>query len=744
MSEWPRARLRIGEFDFDTSSFELHRAGVTQRLPHRLGGLLWRLARAPGEVLGRDTLIADVWSGRATDDVLSRAVADLRRFLADDSRQARYIETVPKIGYRLIAPVRDLAESRTPIDSRTPLEANSDSGTPIESGTTRNFGTPTDLGLDSRTPTDRRQPKPRQSRTPTKRQLALAIGLTLLASLAAWRWSTSDSPRTDPSPLGLSPQRLTTERPLTADPGWELHPSLSPDGSLVAFARMDKFGASSTLVARYVDGSSEREYAEPAGWNLHPAFSPRGQQLAFIHVGADGDCEVRLRPVHGDPSVVVGRCAGLNTAVAWRADGEALTFTAPADDDHDPGLVELTLATRAIEPLTQPARGAGPDSDPQYVPGGDEISFARGTGSDARLLAVTRDDAHRERTLFGGGNLIQGHAWSADGAQIIMATDWPGYRALIGIDPRTLVGNTLGARGARSPTTNARGDWAYEIARYDANIHRVDFRDDSVDEHALVASTRYDASIALSPDGRRLAFVSTRLDHESIWIVDTAGGDAVRAPLPDTGRWVRPAWSPTGDALLVTRYLDDITTAHRLDLASGRARELTALGRAFYAQYLEDGERFVFARLEATGYRLFLAPADGSVEPEALDIAGAVGEFYAGDHWLAWQRRDDNTLAVYDLRRRALTPLPDDWATARPEDWRLQGHRLYRIVDDEGQAPRLRRLDLEDGQTHEWPARATRATAPALAVAPDESFALFASLDDLEVDLMWVPAARSP
>jgi hypothetical protein len=101
-------------------------------------------------------------------------------------------------------------------------------------------------------------------------------------------------------------------------------------------------------------------------------------------------------------------------------------------------------------------------------------------------------------------------------------------------------------------------------------------------------------------------------------------------------------------------------------------------------------------------------------------------------------------LAVYDLRQRALAPLPDDWASARPEDWRLQGHRLYRIDNGEDQAPRLLRLDLVDGQTREWPARATRATAPALAVAPDESFALFASLDDLDVDLMWVPAARSP
>jgi TolB-like protein len=70
-------------------------------------GVLVSLARNAGEVITRDQFIEQVWGGRiVSDEVLSRCISLLRNQLGDDPKNPEYIQTVPKIGYRLIKPVQ--------------------------------------------------------------------------------------------------------------------------------------------------------------------------------------------------------------------------------------------------------------------------------------------------------------------------------------------------------------------------------------------------------------------------------------------------------------------------------------------------------------------------------------------------------------------------------------------------------------------------------------------------------------
>ena len=62
----------------------------------------------PGQLITRDRFLDDVWSGiPVTDEALSQCIANLRRTLGDDASKPRFIETVPKHGYRFIAPVEE-------------------------------------------------------------------------------------------------------------------------------------------------------------------------------------------------------------------------------------------------------------------------------------------------------------------------------------------------------------------------------------------------------------------------------------------------------------------------------------------------------------------------------------------------------------------------------------------------------------------------------------------------------------
>lgn len=73
--------------------------------------LLVCLAERAGEVVSIDDLLDQVWSGVVvTPDSVYQAVASLRRLLGDDARQPEYIATVPRLGYRMVAPVSPWAD----------------------------------------------------------------------------------------------------------------------------------------------------------------------------------------------------------------------------------------------------------------------------------------------------------------------------------------------------------------------------------------------------------------------------------------------------------------------------------------------------------------------------------------------------------------------------------------------------------------------------------------------------------
>lgn len=103
--------FRLGEWLICPQLNTAQNGGKTVRLEHKFMQVLLCLAGRPGEVVSKDELIRTVWIDTfVTDDVLTRAVSELRRILKDDAKQPHIIETVSKNGYRLIAPVQRIQD----------------------------------------------------------------------------------------------------------------------------------------------------------------------------------------------------------------------------------------------------------------------------------------------------------------------------------------------------------------------------------------------------------------------------------------------------------------------------------------------------------------------------------------------------------------------------------------------------------------------------------------------------------
>jgi DNA-binding winged helix-turn-helix (wHTH) protein len=106
----PLTLLRFGAFEVDVRAGEVRKHGLLIRLQDQPFRVLQTLLEHPGEVVTRDELRSQIWPADTFVDFdrgLNNAVKRLRDALSDSAENPSYIETLPKRGYRFIAPVHE-------------------------------------------------------------------------------------------------------------------------------------------------------------------------------------------------------------------------------------------------------------------------------------------------------------------------------------------------------------------------------------------------------------------------------------------------------------------------------------------------------------------------------------------------------------------------------------------------------------------------------------------------------------
>jgi DNA-binding winged helix-turn-helix (wHTH) protein/tetratricopeptide (TPR) repeat protein len=105
----PPRDFRLGTWHVQPAQCRLTCDGRIVQVRAKVMDLLVRLARTPGEVVAKDTLLDDVWGTDAvSESALTRTVTELRQALGDSAEHPRILETIPKRGYRVIVPVTSI------------------------------------------------------------------------------------------------------------------------------------------------------------------------------------------------------------------------------------------------------------------------------------------------------------------------------------------------------------------------------------------------------------------------------------------------------------------------------------------------------------------------------------------------------------------------------------------------------------------------------------------------------------
>src|SRR5690606_25447727 len=226
--------------------------------------VLLMMAERPGAVITRASFLDTVWAGTVGDDyLLNRAISELRRILDDDPQSPRYIETIRKGGYRLVAPVAParVAAALAPAAAAQPDEAEPSADASAEADDAQaGAGAEPDAAAPS--------PAPPTTAPAGHRRITLAIAATLavalalVAALTLW-------PATAPGPAAAY-----AVQPLTSFVGRELEPAISPDGSRVAFLWDD--GGAFDVYVKAIGSAEVLNLSSSPVDERHPLWTPDG------------------------------------------------------------------------------------------------------------------------------------------------------------------------------------------------------------------------------------------------------------------------------------------------------------------------------------------------------------------------------------------------------------------------------------------------------------------------------------
>ncbi len=117
-------RYRVGDFVLDAGDRRLTRGGEAVAVNARYLDALVLLVRGQGALVSKDAFMDQVWRGvPVTDEALTQCIRTLRRLLGDDATRPRFIETVPKHGYRFIAVVEAVGDGAAPLPEASAIAA---------------------------------------------------------------------------------------------------------------------------------------------------------------------------------------------------------------------------------------------------------------------------------------------------------------------------------------------------------------------------------------------------------------------------------------------------------------------------------------------------------------------------------------------------------------------------------------------------------------------------------------------
>ncbi|UWZ84776.1 winged helix-turn-helix domain-containing protein [Occallatibacter riparius] len=685
----------FGVFEVDTARGELRRSGIPLKLRDQSFQILLALLEHPGDIVTREELRRRLWPSDTFvdfDHSLNTAMMKLRDALGDSTDAPIYIETIPRHGYRFIAPVSSLP----PLPEQRPLSGS--------------MAIPPAAAM-----TTQRRTSPVMSFARRHRTLLMiaAIGIPLLAALATLalrnRHVGSSTYRDGKASSSFRIDSVTTAR------GSFRNPAISPDGRDVAFAWNGGGGDHWDIyVQRIGSPQPHRLTYISTGFVDFPAWSPDQTQIAFTRCDGINDGIYTIPSIAGSEEGPERKLTGTScqydypTPVVWLSGAQMLMIDrCPASGLH--ALMLFSMQTGQKRCLAD-FGSEGVNRRFSYALSPDErtVAFVPSTELPVCELYTMPISGGKPFRLVDDNSSCDDMMWTPDGKNLVFVSERAKFHLLWRIPahggqferesvyPAIGTFSKDGRRFAYAEQANGepRSIWRSDLAGAGGKV---------LINRKLIATQFPELDAQPSPDGTRLVWAERRAGMEEIWtggsngenpfqlthlnsysgtprwspdarwiafdcatphgnqifIIDAEGRN-LRQITPGPNQNVVPSWSRDGKSLYFASNRTGRREVWKHSFGSGKETQITTHG-GFDPFESFDGQTVYFSRFDEAG--IWSVPAIGG--QESLVLAGRPQLLFWG-HWALTRTgiyfinadtKPRARIEFYDFASRRITPI---------------------------------------------------------------------------------------
>jgi eukaryotic-like serine/threonine-protein kinase len=650
----PRAGVEylFGPFRLELASLRLwHGDDVVPLAPKAFDTLLL-LVQHRDRLLLKDELLHSLWSDSyVSEDSLTQNITALRRALGDDASNARYIATVPRRGYRFVAPVIE----RSTTD---PVAAPPAAPAPTPPAAAAVVEAPPHAAVPAGA-----------SRRLLWAALVVLFGIAIGATIVALRGTTSGNDS------GMPPLRLTVDTP----PGTRLLTAIvAPDGNQLALVAEDLQSRTARLWVRARDAGIAQPLTGTEGAS-HPFWSPDGAHIAFFA----GSTLKRVALASGSVQSIAPTVGLTTSGGTWSTSGSILFA------NFRSGIFSVPASGGAVTAVTTLDGEAGEDAHrwPSALPDGKHFLYSVISSSPAKsgtyVGTIGSTDATRVLPDVGAMYAPQGYLLFVR-ERVLMAQAFDQSTLRLTGDPVALATDVV-ERGVNS--TAAISSSANDLLTFSTHarpgagkrMRLVWMNRAGVVTGEIKALTSL-TNPSLSPDGRQVLAGS----GADVWLIDLDREVPTRVVAGNT-----PLLSPDGRTIAFTSSRDGgVSNIFVRPVAGGVDTLLVRSGEhKIVNDWSRDGQYLIYATTNArTGLDLWMQPLVGD-QPAAPIVATPANEFQAqlspDGRWLAWASDESGMWEVYV---QAFPGGGDKIAISTgggsEPQWRRDGRELYYLSAD--------------------------------------------------------------
>lgn len=699
-------RVAFDRFELDLRSGELHRDGRRVRLQAQPFQLLAMLIENAGEVVTRDEVCRALWQTDTFvdfDHSVAAAVSKIREALGDSVENPRFVETLPKRGYRFIGKIKPEA----PLVMSVAKPQQSVELVPVRSA---------------------------RAWTSQKWTLGLVSAAVLVAAAVLFGWLSRKPGNSQP----------ITVVPFTSYPGWETAPSFSPDGSRIAFSwdngtsnRSGKPGFD--LYVKAIGSETVlRLTNHPSEW-ISSTWSADGTQIAFHRLAGD-DTGIYVVPALGGPErklLATHTPYSVAAPISWSPDGKWLAFT--DSESGRPGDRAFLLNMETLESHEFPHDpSCNHEGSLTFSHRGQELAMLCVHSTTSFEYFVTDLEGKSKRSLTTRHEFPHGLAWSGDDKSLVVAGYSPQDEGFYVIRVSDGEVYKLQVGEGQWPTTSRDGHkLAFSLADDRVNIWRKDLEHPEAPSLQVLVSTRQQNWSQYSPDGKHVAFDSARSGTWSVWVADADGGNPVQ--ISHEGPAGFPRWSPDSQKITFDMVgLSGLEGVYTADISDRVAHKLkTNVREAEHPYWSHDGKWIYFRGSEGVGHQLYRCPVgggDATLLTGFLDLVTVI-ESSDGKTLYFPSRIGNSNMMMLALDRSGATPqevsgIPK---VSLESQWALVHDGIYFVPQD---SPRsICFFDFATRHTREI-FKADKDLGDGMSVSPDGRYLLYSQIDESNANIM--------